>query len=361
MKRFCTTFLILLLSPLVLFAQVKKVAILETVDKQGNISYAHKLMLRSNLSKAITNTAGFEAYDRTDIDAIMGEQDFQRTGMVSDHQIKQLGEMTGAAYILVAEAVKVDDQNMFITAKILNVETAKTEMTDNVLMAATPSDIQHGCESLANKLLGIRTSATPTQYPSQREPNKNAYQTTSQPQSVKNSDQAGAPKAALGQVMVFEDNSKGIVFYVSDKVCLAVSLDEVRLKWDPVFKGRRNFVNIPDEKHCSKYYTKNYAEICTSEMVQTFGTQSDAAASWCVRHGRKWHLPSAAELILLSQQANSSAVTAAISQNHGAQFRGRYWVCNEYDKLMAFAVDNNGNCSTAPKTAILQVRAVRAF
>lgn len=137
------------------YSQVKKVAILETVDKVGSVSYAHKLMLRANLAKAITNTPGYEAYDRTDIDAIMGEQDFQRTGMVSDDQIKRLGEITGADYILVAEAVKVDESNMFITAKILNVETAKTERTDNALMALNAADIQHGCESLANNLLGI--------------------------------------------------------------------------------------------------------------------------------------------------------------------------------------------------------------
>lgn len=83
-------------------AQVRKIAILEAVDKDGSVSYAIKLMLRSNLAKAIANKPGYEAYDRTDIDAIMGEQNFQRTGMVSDAQIKKLGEMTGAAYILVA-------------------------------------------------------------------------------------------------------------------------------------------------------------------------------------------------------------------------------------------------------------------
>ena len=71
--------LILIVSPLLLAAQVKKVAILETVDKEGTISYPIKLMLRANLSKAITNTNGYEAYDRTDMDAIMNEQDFQRT------------------------------------------------------------------------------------------------------------------------------------------------------------------------------------------------------------------------------------------------------------------------------------------
>lgn len=141
-------------SVMLAFAQeTKKVAILETVDKQGNISYANKLILRANLAKAITNTPGYEAYDRTDMDAIMGEQDFQRTGMVSNDQIKRLGEMTGATYVLVAEAVQVDEFTMFITAKLLDVETARTEITDNQMMGATAAEIQRGCQLLAEKLI----------------------------------------------------------------------------------------------------------------------------------------------------------------------------------------------------------------
>ena len=143
------------LLPLWASAQVKKVAILETVDREGNVAYAHKLMLRSSMAKAITNAPGYEAYDRTDMDAIMEEQSFQRTGMVSEDQIRRLGEMTGAAYILVAEAAIADEKSMFITAKILNVETAKTEMTENVLMGNSASEIQDGCVALANALLQV--------------------------------------------------------------------------------------------------------------------------------------------------------------------------------------------------------------
>ncbi len=144
---------VMLLCSIVAFAQVKKVAILEIVDKEGKISYSQKLMLRSSLAKAVTNTPGYEAYDRTDMDAIMGEQDFQRTGMVSDDQIKRLGEMTGAAYILVAEAVKTDESSLFVTAKILDVETARTEQTDYVTMGIGSKTILQGCEELASKLL----------------------------------------------------------------------------------------------------------------------------------------------------------------------------------------------------------------
>lgn len=137
-----------------LFAdEVRRVAILETVDRVGNVSYGAKLMLRANLAKAITNTPGYEAYDRADMDAIMGEQNFQRTGMVSNDQIKRLGEMTGAKYILVAEAAVVDASNMYITAKLLDVETARTVMTDNQLMGTSAQEIQHGSQLLAELLI----------------------------------------------------------------------------------------------------------------------------------------------------------------------------------------------------------------
>lgn len=151
MKTKTILFLFLLISGM-MTAQVKRVAILETVDKESKVSYANKLILRANLSKAITNTDGYEAYDRTDIDAIMGEQDFQRTGLVSNDQIKKLGEMTGANYILVAEAVVVDGKTMFITAKLLDVETARTIMTDNMMMGTTADAIQKGCIALAKKM-----------------------------------------------------------------------------------------------------------------------------------------------------------------------------------------------------------------
>ena len=151
MKTKTILFLFLLISGM-MSAQVKRVAILETVDKENKVTYANKLILRANLSKAITNTAGYEAYDRTDIDAIMGEQNFQRTGMVSNEQIKRLGEMTGANYILVAEAVVIDVRTMFITAKLLDVETARTILTDNLIMGTSTDEIQEGCITLAKRL-----------------------------------------------------------------------------------------------------------------------------------------------------------------------------------------------------------------
>lgn len=149
--------LFILLSALSLtaFAQTKKVAILEVVDREGRLSYGNKMMLRSNLARAITNTVGYEAYDRTDMDAIMSEHDFQRTGLVSEDQIKQLGKMTGVSLILVAEGALVGNNSMFVSAKILNVETAKVEMMDNITMGLETMAMQQGCTTLANRLFGV--------------------------------------------------------------------------------------------------------------------------------------------------------------------------------------------------------------
>lgn len=142
---------------------VKKVAILEIVDKTNQVSYAHKLMLRTSLTKAITEAEGYEGYDRTDLDALLGEQTFQRTGMVTGEQIKRVGEMTGAQYVLVAEAVMVDSVTIFATSKIIDVETAETIKAESQLMRATPQDIQVGCTTLACNMLGVTLEAGITQ------------------------------------------------------------------------------------------------------------------------------------------------------------------------------------------------------
>ena len=155
MKRFLLLFFMAACSMIGYCQAIKSVAILEVVDRPNQLEYGQKLMIRSGLCRAITNTKGFEAFDRTDIDAIMAEHDFQRTGNVSDKDIKKIGEMTGAAYVLVAEGVLMDG-GIYLTAKILNVETSKVEVTDNVMIKDTKSaSIQNGCRTLATNMFGV--------------------------------------------------------------------------------------------------------------------------------------------------------------------------------------------------------------
>lgn len=154
MKKHFLITLLLMAFAMAATAQNKKIAILETVDKKGNVPYGILLQLRSNLTYAISSTPGYEGYDRVDMAQIMGEHDFQRTGLVSDEQIRRLGEMTGASSILVAEAAFYDKDNIIITAKILNVETASVERSvPPQISGINPREMQEACEELADKLL----------------------------------------------------------------------------------------------------------------------------------------------------------------------------------------------------------------
>ena len=158
MKTKTLLFLFLLISGMMFAQEVKRVAILETVDKENQIDYAYELLLRGNLSDAITSISGYEAYDRTDIDAIMSEQSFQRTGLVSNDQIKRLGEMTGANYILVAEIAK-SGQQIIILSKLLDVETARTIMSDHEI--TTLNNIQDACKNLAKRMFHEEVKVEP--------------------------------------------------------------------------------------------------------------------------------------------------------------------------------------------------------
>lgn len=161
MKKHLFFVLMLMALSLTATAQNKKIAILETVDKKGNVPYGVSLQLRSNLTYAISNTPGYEGYDRVDMASIVGEHDFQRTGLVSDEQIRQLGIMTGCDYILVAEAAVYDVRHILITAKILNIETASVERSVPPQVSSTdPDEMQLACVELANMLLGFEKPKT---------------------------------------------------------------------------------------------------------------------------------------------------------------------------------------------------------
>lgn len=152
---------ILLLSALSLTAvaqEAKKVAILDVVDKNNDVDDGLKFMLRENLSAAISNTSGYEAFNRTDLSLIVEELNFQRTGLVSDQQIRKIGEMTGTQYILVAEVgqIKNDKNNIILSAKLIDVETSKiVSNTVPEYVSTNPTIFQHSCIDLANKLLNF--------------------------------------------------------------------------------------------------------------------------------------------------------------------------------------------------------------
>lgn len=159
---FAPFLLFLLFVPTCLWAQTTKtVAILEVVDKKSNVDDGVKLLVRGSLTYAISNMEGYEAFTRVDMKSIMDEQSFQRTGNVSDSQIKQLGKMTGASYVLVPEVAKFDDAFVTITAQILDVESAGVKASaDPQISSIDPVKMREACIQIARTLFNKTESSS---------------------------------------------------------------------------------------------------------------------------------------------------------------------------------------------------------
>jgi hypothetical protein len=86
---------------------------------------AHKI-LGSELAKAITNSDTYSAVDRTDavLKQIEKEHQYQRSGAVSDEQIKALGKQLGVSYLCIAEISEVKGGAYFLEARLVDVEKA---------------------------------------------------------------------------------------------------------------------------------------------------------------------------------------------------------------------------------------------
>ena len=160
MKRLIQTIALILSTIVSIYAQeqeaVKGVAILKTVDEVGDVKQGIKLNLRATLAYAINHVPGYVAYDRVNLDGIMDEHKFQRSGIVDDNQIKQIGKATGAQYILIAEVAYFDEQNITVTASIIDIETTRIKLSsDPVISPVDPEGMRNSCIKIARSLLGI--------------------------------------------------------------------------------------------------------------------------------------------------------------------------------------------------------------
>lgn len=148
---------VLLMIPTVFYGQntEKKIAILEIVDRAENVSQGMKLMLRGRLTTAVTATPGYAGLDRVDMDAVLAEHNFQRSGMVAEKYIKQLGEAMGADYVMIAEAAWFNSYKteLVISAKLIDVESFQVVKTAMINTPVNSASVDENCRALAKKLL----------------------------------------------------------------------------------------------------------------------------------------------------------------------------------------------------------------
>jgi len=112
-------------------------------------------MVRGELRKAFSKESSIQVLTRADVDIMMQEQGFQRSGMVESAQRKQIGVMTGAQYICVSTITKYGTQ-LYIEAYLVNIETG--EMTNAATQYVNVRDenymlLPSACSELAKEML----------------------------------------------------------------------------------------------------------------------------------------------------------------------------------------------------------------
>ena len=136
--------------------QIKRVAITEVVDSQGNVDPGLKLAVRSSITTGINLVENYQAFERVNISAMFKELDFQRTGYIKDDQIHKIGDMTGASYILIPELARLfSDENYVLTARIIDVVTGLVTESAETYIEKNLESVQNGARELALKLLGV--------------------------------------------------------------------------------------------------------------------------------------------------------------------------------------------------------------
>ena len=153
MRKYIVVIVLMMLSALAMAQEVKKVAVWETKCSDNSITSFQSTMVRGGMETAVGNTSGFEVYDRSAFDAIMKEHNFQRSGAVSDSEIKRMGEMVGVQYIIVPEATS-DGSEFYILVKMLDVETGKFGAVYEELCGPSGSEIRKACINLGTRLFG---------------------------------------------------------------------------------------------------------------------------------------------------------------------------------------------------------------
>ncbi len=146
-------FILAILCSINAFAQVNKVAILDIIDRNHDLEYNTKLMLRSYVSEAVATTKGYETYELTDLGEIIDLYEFYHTGNLSANDIRKIGQVAGIQQLIILEVSQIKSKQLFVTAKLLNATTAQMEKTANLTTKSDIKSIQKGAKDLVSNLL----------------------------------------------------------------------------------------------------------------------------------------------------------------------------------------------------------------
>lgn len=133
--------------------QSKKIVLMDIVDREFQIPNNTKIMIRSYVAEAITQTAGYETVDLIGSDDIIDGYEFRRTGNLNVEDIRKIGTLSNAHQILVVELSQPKSHQLFMVAKLYNISSTTVEKNANLMIRDKESSLQSGVKDLIDKLL----------------------------------------------------------------------------------------------------------------------------------------------------------------------------------------------------------------
>jgi hypothetical protein len=122
----------------------------------GNNNAAENKLIATKLVAAIAKDGFYEVVERTDafLAQIKKEQSYQQSGNVDDDQLTRLGKQFGVQKVCIVEVLPVA-RAYFLSARIVNVETARVEATADATCESTNNinAIVASANELGEKLL----------------------------------------------------------------------------------------------------------------------------------------------------------------------------------------------------------------
>jgi TolB-like protein len=119
MKRAVLTLAVLVLA-VTAFAQ-PKVAVLDA-DLQKGIDKSAAAAISEKLTERLVLSGRFVVLDRSNVEQVLREREFQLSGLVSDTEISEAGKYLGADFVVAIRVQRVDRTYM-VTAKMIAVDT----------------------------------------------------------------------------------------------------------------------------------------------------------------------------------------------------------------------------------------------
>lgn len=107
----------------------KKVAVVV----EGNISKEQKSVVNSAVMSRLSGNKDYKAFERNDafLRALEREHDFQLSGQVPESQIREIGERTGADYVIVVNAVVSQDDQCHMSGRMIDLVSGDVLKTCN--------------------------------------------------------------------------------------------------------------------------------------------------------------------------------------------------------------------------------------